>query len=329
MPPQSGATPKDRELNLLGEVAAAEGRIQGLVRETPLQFSSRLSELVDAEVLLKLENLQLTGSFKLRGALNRLRSIPPDELRGGVVTASSGNHGAAVAYGAAQCLAQCTVFVPRGASEVKVRAIRGHGSEVRFEGSDAAETEAIAGEFARESGATYVSPYNDPRVIGGQGTVAAEVSRQAGRVDVVFAPVGGGGLISGVGGYMKEVYPECRVVGCSPQSSAVMARSVAAGELLDLASGPTLSDGTAGGVEPGAITFDLCRRYVDDFVLVGEGEIAAMLGDFIGTHGMLIEGAAAMTLAALVRERERLSGERVVVVVCGANISPKTLKEVL
>jgi threonine dehydratase len=316
-------------LDVVREVVRAEARISGLVRETPLERSPFLSREAGCEAFVKLENLQHTGSFKLRGALSKLRSLTGEERRAGVVAASSGNHGAAVAFGARQSGAVCTVFVPEGASETKVRAIRDSGAEVRFNGQDAAQAEALAREFAAEVGAAYVSPYNDPQVIGGQGTIGAEIARRLERPDVVFVPVGGGGLVSGVAGYLKAVCPGVRVVGCSPQNSAVMAESVRAGEILELESRPTLSDGTAGGLEPGAITFDLCREYVDEFVLVSEEEIAGAMRSFMEAHHMLVEGAAGVALAAFRRERERLRGRRAVVVVCGANISLATLRSVL
>lgn len=278
---------------------------------------------------LKLENFQHTGSFKVRGALNKLGSLSPEERERGVVAASSGNHGAAVAFGSNALGMESTVFVPEDASPTKVAAIRRLGAEVRFHGTDAAVAEAHARESALRSGQVYLSPYNDPRVIGGQGTVAAEILRQLGRVDDVFVPVGGGGLVSGIAGYLKATGSGARVTGCQPENSAVMAGSVRRGRIVDTESRPTLSDGTAGGVEPGARTFGLCRELVDGWVLVSEEGIRAAMRLFMETHHMMIEGAAGVAVAAFLESAERLRGKNVVLVVCGANIDLETLRGVL
>jgi threonine dehydratase len=176
---------------------------------------------------------------------------------------------------------------------------------------------------------TYVSPYNDPLVVGGQGTVGVELDRQLDRIDAVFVSLGGGGLISGIAAHLRTVRPDVTVVGCSPENSQVMIQSVRAGKILDLPSRPTLSDGTAGGVERGAITFDLCRELVDDFVTVTEEEIANHWREFTTTHHMMIEGAAAVAIASFMKLRDRFAGNNVVVVLCGANISPDTVKGLL
>lgn len=310
-------------------VELAGDRLRGLVRETPVEPSPRLGEEAGCEVVLKLENLQLTGSFKLRGALNKLLSLSSGERGRGVVAASSGNHGAAVAFGAGMLNVRCEVFVPEGASPVKVRSIEGYGAKVSFRGGDSGVTEALARKFAEEEGKTYVSPYNDPAVVLGQGTIGAEMSRQIEAIDTVLVSVGGGGMISGVSGYLKGIREGVEVLGCSPENSPVMARSCAAGGILDMESLPTLSDGTAGGVERDAITFDLCRKYVDDFILVSEAEISAAMRFLIEAHHTLVEGAAALGVAALLKEKERLRGRKVAIVLCGANISAETLKKVL
>jgi threonine dehydratase len=175
----------------------------------------------------------------------------------------------------------------------------------------------------------FISPYNDPRIVGGQGTIGVELERQLERIDVVFASLGGGGLVSGVAGYLKSLRPNVEIVGCSPENSQVMIQSVRAGKILDLPSQPTLSDGTAGGVEPGAITFELCRALVDDYVTVTEDEIKESLRLFVRTEHMLLEGAAAVAVAAYLKTRERFAGKSVVIVICGANIDLETLKSVL
>jgi threonine dehydratase len=176
---------------------------------------------------------------------------------------------------------------------------------------------------------TYIPPYNDFQVISGQGTIAVELVKELNNIHNVFVALGGGGLISGIAGYLKSIHPGIEIFGCSPQNSQVMIRSVSAGKILDLPSLPTISDGTAGGIEPGAVTFNLCRDRVDDYETVTEEEIKESLREFLQTQHMLIEGAAAVAVAAMVKRRDGLAGKNVVVIICGANISLETLKTVL
>ena len=311
------------------EVLHAEERIRSHTRQTILEYSPALSELGRANVYCKLENLQHTGAFKARGAMNKLLSLTAEERARGVVTASTGNHGMAVARSLGILSASGIVFVPEEASSSKVQAIERLGAEVRFFGQDCADTEAHAREHAAQNHMTFVSPYNDPQVIGGQGTIAVELARQLNPIDAVFASLGGGGLVSGIAGYLKSVHPNVQIIGCSPENSQVMIQSVKAGRILDLPSLPTLSDGTAGGIEAGSLTFELCRMLVDEYVTVTEDEIKASLRLFMEAHHMLIEGAAAVAIAAYLKRREGFVGENVVIVICGANIGLETLKEVL
>ena len=181
----------------------------------------------------------------------------------------------------------------------------------------------------KRMGLAFVSPYNDLQVVGGQGTLGIELARQAPGLEVVFVALGGGGLISGIAAVLKSLNPNVQVVGCSPENSQVMIQSLHAGKILDLPSQPTLSDGTAGGVEPGSITFGLCQELVDDLITVSEDEIKAALLAFLDIHHMLIEGAAAVPLAALLKHKARFAGRQAAVVLCGANISLETLKSVL
>ena len=255
----------------------AAARIAGLVRETPLDYSPAFSAATGADVWFKLENLQQTGSFKLRGAANRLMTLTPEERAAGCVTASSGNHGAAVAYAMQKLNIAGVIFVPEQTSSVKVAAIRSYGGDVHFFGTDGLDTELHARDYAGQNSMFYVSPYNDAEVMAGQGSCGVEIAAQLPDVDEVFIAIGGGGLISGVGSVLRRHSKSVRIIGCQPSASAVMAHSVEAGEILQLPSAPTLSDGTAGGIEPGAITFDLCKELVDDYVLIDEPEIAAAM----------------------------------------------------
>lgn len=307
----------------------AANRIAPYIRETPLESSPFFSDLTGARVWLKLENLQHTSSFKLRGAFNKLLTMSDAQRARGCVTASSGNHGAAIAYAMAKLKVEGIVFVPQQTSSTKVDAIRRAGAEVRFHGNDGLDTENHAREYAAEHEMEYLSPYNDIAVIAGQGTCGVEIARQLPDLDAVFVAVGGGGLIAGIGTFLKSVNPQVDIVSCQPSASAVMTESIKAGKILDLASEPTLSDGTAGGIEADAITFDLCRQLIDKFVVVSEEEIAVAMRDFMDAHHMLLEGAAGVAIAGLLASKEQYVGKNVVVIVCGGNISRETLKQVL
>jgi len=316
-------------MNIVNEVLTAEKRIRPHIRETILDYSPYYSEHTGANLYFKLENLQHTGSFKVRGAMNKVLSLTPAERSRGIVTASTGNHGAATAFSLGKFNAKGIVFVPEDAATGKVQAIERLGAEVRHYGDDGAVTEAHARRFAKEHGMTYISPYNDPQVIGGQGTIAVELAEQLDQIDRVYVALGGGGLICGIAGCLKSVRPQVKVIGCSPVNSQVMIESVKAGEILDLPSLPTLSDGTAGGVEPDSITFELCRELVDDFETVTETQIRESLRRYLQVHHIMIEGSAAVALAGCLKQHERLADKNVVVVLCGANISLETLKEIL
>ena len=314
---------------LPANIVLAANRVAPHIRETPLDHSPYFSELTGARVYLKLENLQHTGSFKLRGAFSKLLSLTPEERQAGCIAASSGNHGAAIAWAMQKLKVTGIVFVPEQTTSTKVDAIRRAGAEVRFFGTDGLDTENHARAYAAGQGMAYLSPYNDEFVISGQGSCGVEIARQLSPVDAVFVAVGGGGLISGIGAFLKSVNPAVEIVSCQPDASKVMTESVRAGRILDLPSDPTLSDGTAGGIEADAMTFDLCRDVVDRWVVVSEKQIAAAMCQFIDTHHMLLEGAAGVALAGMLQTGEQFRDRNIVVVICGANISRDTLKKII
>lgn len=318
-----------KEFNIAEEVESATERIAPHARRTYLQPSRFYSEKTGANVSFKCENFQHTGSFKVRGALNKILSLTDEDIARGVVTASTGNHGAAVAFALGIRGASGTVFVPTGASESKLANMKRLGARIEVFGEDSNESERKARVVAEESGVVYVSPYNDPLVVAGQGTVGKEILEQEPEIDAVFVSVGGGGLISGIGGYLKARKPDITVVGCSPENSNVMEESVRSGRVLELPSLPTLSDGTAGGVDLDSITFEMCRDQVDEWISVGEEEIRSSLREFIGAEHMLIEGSAAVAVASVSKVSERFAGKNVAVVLCGANIGTSVLKNVL
>jgi threonine dehydratase len=316
-------------LDIPAEVLAAEERIRPYIRETPLEASPVLVEGRDGECFIKLENLQHTGSFKARGALNKMLTLEPEALEQGVLSASTGNHGAAVAFAARAVGTRATIYVPKIASPTKVAAIERLGAEVRFVGDDGIEAEAAARRESDSSGRAYLSPYNDAAVVGGQGTIGIELERQIESIDRLYVSVGGGGLIAGVAGYLKARAPQLEVIGCSPENSSVMRQSVAAGEILDLESLPTLSDGTAGGVETDSITLQACVDLVDRWVDVSEAEISQAMRLFMNAHHQMIEGSAGVAMAAYLRSSPEGAAGRSVLISCGANIALDTLRAVL
>jgi len=307
-------------------ILAAAERIRSHVIETPLIPSPLLSERTGASVFLKLENRQTTGSFKLRGATNKLLTLSAEERVIGVVTASTGNHGLAVAHAAAQLGIAATIFMPESASPRKVAKLRTFDVTLRFVPGDAVNAETTARRVADETGRVFVSPYNDPEIVAGQGSVAVEMLRQQPALDAVFVAVGGGGLIGGIGSYAKS--RNVQVIGCLPENSPVMLASVQAGRIVEMDGLPTLSDGTAGGIEPDAITFELCRSVVDEWLTVSESAIADAMRLVYHSHSEIIEGAAGVAVAALLQTGQRYAGQSVVVVLCGGNIDEARFQEI-
>lgn len=311
------------------EVGLAADRIGRYIRETPLEPSPFLSRETGGDVHLKLECVQITGSFKARGALNKLLSLGAAERARGVVAASTGNHGLAVAHALALLGIAGEIFLPAGVSPAKLEGLRARGARVRLVDDDPGVVETVARQDADRTGRIYVSPYNDPQVIGGQGTVGVELVRQLEGLDAVLVPVGGGGLIGGIGAWLKERAPGVRIVGCQPAACPILAESVKAGRLLELPSAPSLSDATVGLIEAGTITFPLCRACVDDWLVVDEPAIRSALRLVLERQSVLIEGAAALPVAALLAARDRWRGARVALVLSGSHIALPALTEVL
>ena len=315
--------------NVHKEVIAAEKRIRPHIRKTYLEYSPYLSSRVNGQVHLKLECMQHTGSFKYRGALNKYLSLSPETCQGPVITASSGNHGTAFAAILQKFDGKGVVYLPENASPAKVSNLRQYGVELKFFGTDCIMSETLAKETAEKNQQVFISPYNDLQIIGGQGTIAVELLEQMDTIDTVLVPVGGGGLISGIAGYLKTIDKKINIIACQPENSAVMYASIKAGIILDMASKPTIADGTAGGIEPGSTTFDICKESVDGYILVSENEIRAAILYMIEQHQMLIEGAAALSVACLLKEKNRFKGKNTVLIISGKKITPELLKEIL
>ena len=303
-------------------IREAANRVYTVVRETPLVPLPRNAAVpASANAYAKLEQLQLTGSFKLRGATNKLMSLNSREAAAGVITSSTGNHGLGVAAAAKFLGIDAEVFLSTQVTHAKQEKILQLGARVRVVGDDPLAAELAARLAASESGRSYVSPYNDPLVVAGQGTVAVELLRQLPDVDAVFVATGGGGLISGIGTLLKTQAPRTEVIGCWPENSAVLYQSLKAGRIIEVPESATLSESTAGGVEDGSITFDLCRETMHHGVLVTEDEILNAMR-WGHTQGWSMEGASGVALAAYFKEADRYAGRKVVVLICGGNPSP-------
>lgn len=313
--------------NLYNFILGAEQKIRPFIRETPLEYSYPLSKQCGCDVYLKLENIQVTGSFKARGALNKMMALEDDPRE--VVTASTGNHGLGVAHALAQVRKKGTIYLPTKASPAKVEAIRQRGIPVEFYGESGETTEIYARKWSIETNKVYISPYNDEEVIAGQGTIGVELHRQLPGLEAVFVSIGGGGLIAGIAAYLKHVNPNVKIIGCLPEHAPVMYECIKAGKIIDVPEKPTLSDGTAGGIDHDAITFALCNSLVDEYVLVSEDEIMGAMRNVLKNHHLVIEGSAGVAVAAIIKQKEEMKGKKVAAIICGGNVSEDILKKVI
>jgi threonine dehydratase len=316
-------------INIKKEVLDADKRIRKHIRETPVDYSFYLSRLGNCDVYLKLEIMQITNSFKLRGATNKIHTLKKSELEKGVITASSGNHGIAFAYVVKNLGRQGTVYLPENTPLSKIEALKYYDVKLQYYGDDCVQTEDFAKKSATNKNQTYISPYNDKKIIGGQGTIAIELHRQLDDINAVLVPVGGGGLISGISCFLKSINPNIKIIGCQPENSAVMYESIKAGQIIDIKSKPTISSGTAGGIEPGAITFDICKQYTDDFILVSEEEIKHAIQTMAEKHFYLLEGAGALSVASFIKHKEQFENQTIVLILSGARINIDDLKAIL
>jgi threonine dehydratase len=319
------STVPDAVAKLAAQVIEAADRIRPGVVETPVEQIEGLVPNIEAEVFCKLENLQSTGSFKLRGASNKILSLSPAEAARGVIAASNGNHGLGIAAAAKAAGIAAEVYVSNHVSRSKARRIQEYGAHIKLIGNDPLEAELAARAAASQQGKVCISPYNDAQVMAGQGTIAVELLRQCPPFDAAFVAVGGGGLIGGIGAYLKHASPHTEVVGCWPDNSPVLYESIKAGRILDVAEQPTLSESTAGGLEPGSVTLEICSRVIDSSILVTEAEILNAMRAVRALRGWIIEGAAAVAMAAFLKNAGRYKGKRVAVIICGANVSEKVL----
>lgn len=313
----------------LRDTFQAAARLAPWLRETPLERAVAFSEELGLDLWLKLETAQHAGSFKFRGALNRLLTLPDAGRINGVVTCSAGNHGLGIAMAARITGIRATIVVPENVSRAKLAGLRREQAETIVAGADYDAAETYARELALARGRTYVSPYNDPAVIAGAGTIGLEILRQLPDCGTVVVPVGGGGLAAGVGLAVKSIASSIRVVGVQAAASPAMHAAVRAGHQVAVTNEPTLADGLAGNVESGSITFPLVRDLLDDLLLASEPEIAAAMRAFVDTHQLIVEGAGAVGLAAARAGQLAGAPGPVVLVVSGRNVATAVLARVL
>lgn len=307
--------------DLFDRIQEAHQAIRPQVRVTPLERSAALSALLGCELWLKGEHLQPTGSFKIRGATNKMHRLGAAAQRTGVITASTGNHGQAAARAGSLAGVPVTVYIAASTARMKVDAMRALGAELVVVDGNPLDAELQARRDAASRGVPFISPYNDADIVAGQGTLGVELHEQAPDLEAVFISVGGGGLIGGTGTALKRLSPATRVVGVWPGNSVAMLRSLEAGRITEVAEQPTLSDGTAGGVEPGSITFPICQAVIGQTVTVSEAEIAAAMRQVAAAERWMVEGAAGVALAGLIQQAAAFRGRKVAVVLCGRNIA--------
>lgn len=301
-------------------IVSAHTAIRPAVAVTPLVYSERFSVATGCEVYLKCEHQQLTGSFKYRGAYNKLRLLSSQDRAKGICAATSGNHGLAVALASRQAQVNATIYTPQRMSPYKIESMRALGATVVPVAGTTLEAELFAEHEARRQGKIYVSPYNDLEIIAGQGTVGVEINDQQPELDAVFASMGGGGLITGLGAALSRLNPGAEIIGCSAERAGAMHRSLDAGQILTLEEQDTLAQSTAGSLHPGAITFSLCQRLVDRRVMVSEEEMRwAMRAVAVDEH-WIVEGAAGASLAGALKLAHTLRGKRIAIVLCGRNV---------
>ncbi len=310
----------------LADVEAARARISDAITQTDCDLSRTLSEIFGAKIWLKRENLQFTGSFKERGALNRLLQLSEDERKRGVIAMSAGNHAQGVAFHAQRLGIPAFIVMPEPTPTVKVENTRGHGATVILKGSQLEEAAAFAQAYGEGHGLTFVHPYDDPLVIAGQGTLALEMLEAVRDLEFLVVPIGGGGLIAGVAVAAKALKPDIKIIGVQARLYPSMYNAVRGGDLP--MRGDTLAEGIA-VKSPGTVTAPLCERLVDDIVLVSEAQLERAVSLFIGIEKTVVEGAGAAGLAAIIAEPERFKGRKVGLILCGGNIDTRLLASVL
>ncbi len=310
-------------------VLEAHERCRDYLPPTPLEYSRYLSDRIEGDVWLKLDLVQRTSSFKFRGAINKILSLTEEELDRGVVSASTGNYALAVAEAMRIRKRRATIYVAKDIEPSRLELLRAHGLDLVIFGELAWDAEKEARRVAEEEGKIYVSPYNDPIVVGGQGTCGYEISRQLPDLDAAFFSCGAGGLLTGSAGWLKSHKPDVKAFGVSPANSPVMYQSMRAGKMVEMETQPTLADTCAGGVDLDSITLELCQRYVEEIVLLTETEIEESIRLLFEQHRLVAEGSGALSVGGLLKRKDRFKGKKVVAVICGRNVDLEVFKRII
>lgn len=316
------------EVLTLEMIKVARQRMAGVAHFTPLDYSHTFSRLTGNNVYLKLENTQKTGSFKIRGAYNKVMSLSDEEKARGVIAASAGNHAQGVAYAAARAGLTSTIVMPEGAPISKIMAARGYGAQVILAGGGYDEAYHHALEIQETKGATFIHGFDDVEIMAGQGTIALELLEQLPELEAVLVPVGGGGLMAGIALAMKSLKPAVRIIGVQAAGAPAVYNSYRAHELIESSSTSTFADGIAIR-RPGKITFDIIRRYVDDIVTVDDEEISGAILMLLEHSKLVVEGSGAVGLASLIYQKTSLTGVNAVVVLSGGNIDVNILSIII
>ena len=318
-----------QQLDVPQLVLEAQERCQDYLSPTPLEYSRYLSDQIEGDVWLKLDSMQRTASFKFRGAINKILTLTEAELDKGVVSASTGNYALAVAEAVRIRKRRATIYVGKDIEDSRLELLKAHGLDlVVFDGL-AWDAEKEARRVADEEDKIYVSPYNDPIVVGGQGTCGYEISQQLPDLDVAFFACGAGGLLTGSSGWLKSHNGAVQTFGVSPENSPVMYESMRTNKMVEMETFPTLADTCAGGVDLDSITLELCQRYVDEIVLLSEKEIEASIRLLFEQHRLVVEGSGALSIGGLLKRKEQFKGKKVVTVVCGRNVNLEVFKQII
>ncbi|KAF4458888.1 threonine ammonia-lyase [Fusarium albosuccineum] len=304
----------------------ARTRIGKHIYQTPLIPARKTGQDHGSKVLFKAENFQLTGSFKLRGAMSKMSATPAG---GRLITASSGNHGIGAAHAAHALSKNLTVVLPETVVPAKLEKIKSYGVDVILHGAETGLAEQHAQKLAASGDYTYVSPYNDPDIVAGQGTIGLEILEQCDHVDNIFISMGGGGLISGIGSVIKAFNPQIKVYGVSAINSKALAASIAAGRVVETEHLPTLAEAVAGGIDEDTITLPLATSVVDHLVECDEADIVASLKSLAFEENMIVEGSAALALAGFKKVAQDVAGQTSVVLLCGANFDQDVMKSTI
>lgn len=306
------------------EVYAAKERLEGHIKKTPVVYAPNLGD----DIYLKVEVLQDTGSFKLRGAYNKIATLSDEEAERGVVACSAGNHAQGVAKSASERGIRSVICMPYHAPLSKVKATKSYGAEVKLIKDSFDDAAAYAKKLSEEEGYTFIAPFDDEKIIAGQGTVALEILEEVKDIDIIVVPIGGGGLISGIALAAKSINPDIKIIGVQTQISPSMYESVKEGKILTVKGGSTIADGIAVKT-PGKITYELVKKYVDEIVLVTEGEISSAILTLLEENKIITEGAAASTVAALMYKKFSHKGKKVCCVLSGGNIDVTRVSKVI